>query len=129
MAESFNHWGSIAKALPKVASQIVRKAALDIQAQAASRAPVDTGFLKNSIYTQTDHSTYKGGDKALPEIPPPEDDQAAHVAVAAEYAIYVNYGTRYMPAQPFWEPALDAVKPGFDAALSAVEDKLREAGR
>jgi HK97 gp10 family phage protein len=130
MADGFNHWGQIANALPKVASQIVRKAAFDIQAQAASRAPVDTGFLKNSIYTVTaDSSTYKGGDKSLPEVETPENDQTAYVAVGAEYGIYVEMGTRFAPAQPYFYPAVDAVKPGFDAALSAIEGKLREAAR
>lgn len=128
MADSFNHFANIADALPKACSQVVRKGALDIQAQAASRAAVDTGFLRNSVYTVTAQgSSYHGGDKMLPEVAGPPDDQSAYAAVGAEYGAYVNYGTRFMPAQPFWEPAIDAVRPGFEAAVAAIQEKLKEA--
>lgn len=131
MGVVFNHFGDIANNLKPVLSQIVRKTAFDLQATAASNAPVDTGFLRNSIYTVTSQdSTYGGagsppGDSyLLPEVDTPPDDLTAYVAVGANYGVYVNYGTRYMTAQPFWEPAIDAVTPEFEAALSAIESKL-----
>ena len=127
MAEDFNHFDDLANAFDEAISKVVRKAALDIQGHAAGNAPVDTGFLRNSIYTVTsDSSDYKGGEKALPEVEKPDDNQTAYVAVGAQYGIYVNYGTRFMPARAFWEPAIDAVRPGFEEALSRIEDKMRE---
>lgn len=128
MAESFNHFAQIASALKPAISKVVRKGAFDLQAQAASRAAVDTGFLRNSVYTVTsDDSTYHSDGKMLPEVPPPEDDQSAYAAVGAEYGAFVNYGTTHQPAQPFWEPAIDAVRPGFESAVAAIQDKLKEA--
>lgn len=132
MAESFNHFPQISEELDTVLSQIVRKTALDVQAHAASQAPVDTGFLRNSIYTVTSEgSTYGGagsppGDATLlPQVPGPSDKTTAYVAVGASYGAFVNYGTRHMAARPFWEPAVDAVRPSFEAALETVESQLR----
>ena len=123
---NYNHFPEIAVAMHKALSQVVRKTAMDIQASAASKAPVDTGFLRNSIYVVTsESSTYKGGGKSLSEVTKPEDDLTAYVAVGANYGVYVNYGTRHMPAQPFWEPAIEEAKPGFQAALDAIETKIK----
>lgn len=131
-SQSFNHFPDIARALPTVASKIVRKAALDIEAQAKSRAPVDTGFLRSSIYTVTaDSSDYgragkSGNGTMLPEIPhPPANPPEADVAVGAAYGVYVEYGTSKAPAQPYLAPAVDAVRPGWEAAWRALEERLR----
>jgi HK97 gp10 family phage protein len=124
----FNNFSKIAATLPKALSQAVRKTALDIQADAASRAPVDTGFLRNSIYTVTsDGSTYQGGDKALPEVQAPGDDQTAYVAVGANYGIYQEMGTTRTPAQPYFYPAVEAARGPFEQAMAKIEDKLKEA--
>lgn len=132
----FNKFGAIADALPGVLSQIVRKAAFDVQAQAQVNAPVDTGFLKNSIYTVTSESSSyssvssptKKDSSVLPEVEKPEDDQTAYVAVGANYGLFVEVGTRHTPAHPYLSPAVETVRPAFEDALSKVEDKLREAG-
>ena len=56
---SFNHFDQVADQLLNALSDVVTKTAFDIQATAASIAPVDTGFLKNSIYVETyTNSTY-----------------------------------------------------------------------
>ncbi len=159
--ESFNHFGSIADALPQVLGQVVRKTAFDVQAGAVRRAPVDTGFLRASIYTVTSEgSTYGEGHvkparitktarkKAasslsgltssfstpygyylLPSVQAPENEQTAYVAVGAEYGIYLEFGTRYMPAKPYFYPAVEHARAGFESALSRIEAKLAEAAR
>ena len=132
MAESFNHFGNIAAALPGVCSKVVRKTAFDlkanIQGNIQANGQVDTGFMLNSAYVVTSReSTYTGGEKALPEIGRPPDDQTAYAAVAAEYAEYQNYGTSRLPARPFFEPAVDVVRPGFESAVAAIQDRLAEA--
>jgi HK97 gp10 family phage protein len=80
----------------------VAKAALDIEAQAKSKAPVDTGTLKNSI-----QATKVG---------------TAHwrVVVGADYGMYVEWGTGRMAAQPFLQPAILAVTPTFLRALRTI---------
>ena len=36
------------------------------------------------------------------------------VIVGAYYGVYENYGTRYRPPHPFWEPALRDAKAAYD---------------
>lgn len=159
----FNHFPQIAERVTKATSKIVRKVAFDVQADAASLAPVDTGFLKNSIYVVTaDKSTYGGGvsvaraPKAgkkgyvsrgqlkgfvkrkerqraqeamlLSEVAGPPDDQTAYVAVGASYGIYLEYGTRYMPAQPYFYPAVQWGLDDLDSAARYLEAMLAADG-
>lgn len=122
MAEYFNNFEEIAKKLRKATSEIVRKTALDIEAGAKLKAPVDTGYLKNSIYA----STAQGSDYStgLPEVKP-ANDQEAIVGVGAEYGQYVEYGTVHMAAQPFLTPAVEANRQAFIDAMSHLESKLK----
>lgn len=137
MAESFNHFGKIADSVKPAASKVVRKVALDVVAQAATRAPVDTGFLKNSIYAVTSdkryktgfHSGYKKGEQMLPEVPSPPDDQTAYAAVGAAYGVYVNNGTSRMAARPFWDQAIDATRAGFEKASVEISNAFAEAAQ
>lgn len=60
----------------------------EMQQTAQICVPVDTGFLKNSI-----------------ELEITDGGMTAIVEPYAEYAAYVEYGTRYMAAQPYMRPA------------------------
>lgn len=82
--------------------EVIAKTAHDVQAQAAAGAPVDTGYLRSSI-------------QAIQV-----DDLSWQVVVGAEYGIYVEMGTYKMAAQPYLEPAVELVRPGFDAAVAVV---------
>lgn len=121
--------------LDTAVSRAVRKAAFDIQGMAMAMAPVDTGFLKNSIYVVThDASTYERADlrasgknsdaEMLPEIDEPPNDRTAYVAVGADYGLYVEFGTANAPAQPYLLPAAEFVKPQYLKALSGLEGVL-----
>jgi HK97 gp10 family phage protein len=127
----FNHFPQLMEAIHQAANKAVRKAAFDIAAHEQDNAPVQSGFLKSSIYSEfADSSTYgqgvQGEGELLPEIDKAEDDTTAYVAVGAEYGVYVNYGTSKMTARPFVEPAVEAVRPGFESAMAKLEEKLRE---
>lgn len=127
-----NHWAGLAAAMPEVIHQMVRKTAFDLAAQARTSAPVDTGFLANSIYVETSTDTTYGsggthgaGDSYLLDpVETPEDDYTAYVGVGANYGEYVEYGTRYMAAQPYFQPAVDSAGASLDEALSKVSDQL-----
>ena len=120
--------------LREKAGQVVRKVALDIQADAQTMAPVDTGALKNSIYTVTSEGSDYGTalsqamganpDAAiLPAISPEEasvDDLTAIVAVGAEYGLYVEMGTSRMAAQPYLGPAAEGQRQAFEQAMQKV---------
>jgi HK97 gp10 family phage protein len=130
--EDFNHFPEIRAKLVVAISQAVRKAAFDIQAQAEVLAPLQSGFLRNSIYVVTSDSSSYGdaqpmvaGQVVLPEVEAPSSPTEAIVAVGASYGIYQEYGTVHMPAHPYLLPALEAVQPTFLAVLERLEDQLR----
>lgn len=84
----------------------VRKAGADVQAQAIARVPVDTGFLRSSI------SMEMAGNAHFSSV---------EIGPTAHYGRYVEQGTsRPMAAQPYMVPALDAVEPGFVAAMGQL---------
>ena len=71
-----------------------------VKQSAAANAPVDTGALARSIYSEV-HG---------PEVT---------VGAAVEYAAYVEYGTIYVPASPYLRPALEA-------ATAQIVEEYRE---
>lgn len=146
MADSgvvFNDFPEISNRLYTALKRVVKKTAFEIQKDAMVLAPVDTGFLRASIYTVTSESSSYGQGKygtggkrgkfnaykilrqeSLPEVEPPSDDFTAYVAVAASYGIYIEMGTRFMNAQPYFQPAVDMNQALFEAALGAIESQL-----
>ena len=82
-------------------SVAVRKAAMDIEAQAKSRAPVDTGNLRGSIAASGHDADYR-------------------VDSPANYSLYQEFGTRHMGAHPYMIPAAEHVKPALIAALRRI---------
>jgi len=71
---------------------LITEAAILVQAQAAMRAPVRTGYLRNSIRVE--------------KLPSPDDLEGV-VGVGAHYGVYVEFGTRRMAARPYVAPAVD----------------------
>lgn len=83
--------------------KVVRYHGAALQRRAMTAAPVDTGNLKRSIGIEiTD-----GG-------------LTATVEPTAEYASYVEYGTRFMNAQPFVRPSLEEQGAAFKADLGKL---------
>ena len=90
---------------------------------------IDTGFMLNSIYSATkDASGYRDakGDAEsrsdatmMPEVKP--EEMTAIVAVGAEYAPHVEYGTARMAARPFLR---QAVQNRRDDAIDAIADAV-----
>ena len=118
------------EAIDRNADRIVRKTAFDLQGEAMQRAPVDTGFLKNSIYVRTESSSgYAGATenaseqsadgRMLPEVARPREHTAI-VAVGAEYGVHVELGTARRAATPFLAPAAERVRPQFEKALKGI---------
>jgi HK97 gp10 family phage protein len=81
----------------------------DMEDLAKSIVPVRTGFLQSTIYHQVDESTL-----------------AMDFGATADYAGYIEFGTRRMAAQPFIRPALDANQQKLlDAMLLGVMKSFR----
>jgi HK97 gp10 family phage protein len=99
-------WGKAEKAILEAAERVLKTSTFAIEAGAKMRAPVDTGFLRSSIQSR---------------FPVPG---VGIVSAAAEYAIYVEFGTRYAPGQPFLVPAFEVEQQKFLKALSRIGDSL-----
>ena len=134
VASLFNYLPELPEALQKAVSEVVRKAAFDIQANAMNAHPFQnqTGFAEASIYVVThDSSTYgqgvdqiPSGATLLPEVDKPASPTVAYVAWGASYGVYLELGTRNMPAFPTLAPAAELVRPAYLAALEAIEGSI-----
>jgi len=84
--------------------------AAEVKESAGQRVPVKTGQLRDSIYAKI-------------------GEWVAEVGAEASYAVFVEFGTRYMRARPFLYPAVQEALPRLEAIiLEAIEAAKREAG-
>jgi HK97 gp10 family phage protein len=133
MAGGLSGWNglpAVAALIESSVDDMVVQACWDIAAAAQGFAPEDTGFLKSSIYTSTkDGSNYgqgitqpPGDAYQLEEVDKPPA-HTGYVAVAANYGIYVEFGTRKAGAQPYLIPAVEKVRPSFSSG-NGLRDAL-----
>lgn len=101
-------WDELRDETAYALSTVVQATAHQIEGLAKTRCPVDTGYLRNSIQTRSTGAL------------------VAEVTVGARYGLYVEMGTVRSRAQPYLAPAVDAARPGFQAAVRAV---IRRRGR
>ena len=105
MRITFDRMPELMAKIPRETALIVQKATMDIATQSVMNAPVDTGYLANSINGEV------SGD-------------SGKVTSSAEYWAYVEYGTYKMAAQPFVAPAVEAVGPQFVEAMQRLVESL-----
>jgi HK97 gp10 family phage protein len=100
--------------LDKSLQEQVRKWLYDwaqrVAAEAKRRAPVRTGYLQSKIYAMA-------------------KDWVVEVGAEAAYAYCVEFGTRYMRAQPYLYPAVQEFLPELETnIIGAIEQAKAEAG-
>ncbi|MBT0160780.1 HK97 gp10 family phage protein [Candidatus Bathyarchaeota archaeon A05DMB-2] len=84
--------------------------ATDVKALAKQLAPVRTGHLKSSIYAKI-------------------QQWVAEIGAEATYALFVEFGTRHMQAQPYLYPAIQEHLPQLEAIIcEAIDQAKAEAG-
>lgn len=89
--------------IPNAAQKVVKKHGALMQQEAQRKVAVDTGTLKRSI-----------------EIEILDGGYTAKVAPHTDYAVYQEYGTRYMSGKPYIRPAFyNRIKP-FLADLEEI---------
>lgn len=93
--------GASQKAMEQ-SSQVIRNNTERLKASAQSKAPVDTGFLKNHIT-----SSYP-------------DRLEGRVKSGAAYSGYQEYGTRFQTGTPHIRPALQEIEPQFKQDMNNV---------
>lgn len=86
--------------------EAVRRNGAEMQQKAQRLVPVDTGNLKRSITL----SVVDGG-------------LTAEVETTANYATFVEYGTRFMGAQPYMRPSFDQQEPTFNEDMERLAKK------
>lgn len=99
--------------------KVITATCVRMHAEATQLAPVDFGQLRNSIMWRTSWNNEEDGfnDKGGDSAPSSAKLDARFiksiegvVGSNLEYAPYQEFGTRYMPAQPYLRPAVDVVK-------------------
>lgn len=100
--------------------EAVIETAINVTAQAKDLAPVAKlygGNLKGSIMWKTSSQSGGHGEQEAttsPMLTSAIPKNGAIVGSACEYAVYQEYGTRKMFAQPYLRPAVDIVARGAD---------------
>lgn len=93
---------------------VVRKNGADLQTKAQKNAPVGTP-------QSTGIPGYVGGKlKQSIGLDITDGGLTAEVEPTADYAAYVEYGTRFMEAQPYLKPAYDEQKKKFVKGLNEL---------
>ncbi len=87
----------------KAVKNVVQCNGAELQTKAQRNAPVDTGNLKRSIRLEI-------RDNGL----------TAETEATADYAPYVEWGTRFMKAQPFIRPAFNSQKERFKSDIDRL---------
>jgi len=95
----FNRVGLVAR--ERVATAVA-KTALDGEAIAKAVAPVDTGFLKSAIKAEQASTL------------------SWNVTSYAAYSIFLEYGTRFMAAQPYMTPTAARLRPILQRAVASA---------
>lgn len=84
--------------------------AADVKADASRNAPIRTGYLRSTIYAVV-------------------KDWVVSLGADASYAYFVEFGTRFMSAQPYMWPALEKYLPELEFnIIGAIEQAKSEAG-
>lgn len=89
------------------ASAAFRKTIHDIERDAKTAAPVDTGALKNSISSEITGDGRSG-------------TMAGEVGPTVDYGLWQEIGTSRMPPQPYLAPAFDRRIDPFTRAIAQI---------
>ncbi len=124
----YNRFPEIAAKFPVQLHNVAVQTTDIIQELADANAPKRTGFMASNIYKVTSEgSTYGQGIAPptddvylLPPGPEVSDKFTGYVGCAANYSVFVEMGTRFMAAQPFFYPAVEEGRALFEAALAAM---------
>lgn len=132
MAGEFNHFEQVLDAIVPACKDAVTKTAKagkrNVQGHIQGNGQVRTGFMLNSVYVETpEGSDYTGGQHAFDSVGAPPDKTTAYFAVAADYSPYQNYGTRFIPPRPFWEPGVDDTAKDYEQALGEAMRQIEAA--
>jgi len=132
-------FGDPKKAAGKARTQSNLGIGASIASQAKLLAPVEFGQLRNSISATSLKKTVllnnRSGDKAEELSKSGLKNDEVYAGSNSDHAIFQEYGTRFMSAQPFMRPAKEVVVEGKTAqniivkyGAIAMERELKKRG-
>lgn len=83
--------------------KVILEKCIKITTEAKSLAPKDTNRLANSLQYATGAGRSQSGEDSLSINP---GKLEGYVGTPVKYAVYQEFGTKYMPPQPFLRPAI-----------------------
>ncbi len=105
--------------VPQKAHTLLDKAAFRVQARAQAEARVDTGAMKSSAYTHgtsggkgetyADAASGLNTDQVAPAVQATNPFERV-IAFAVNYALFHEFGTRFMSAKPMLIPAIEEAR-------------------
>ena len=104
-----DHSDEAKETLKDATIQWLFQACVLVEGQAVALATVQTARLRNSIDHHVDEAELTG-----------------YVGTNVEYADYVNSGTRYQEAQPYFDSAVEKNEEKLDDALDEIIERLLE---
>lgn len=109
------------KAKRRIATVIAEQAD-SVAAEIKSKAPVDTGTLRDSVKVRRGRNTLSlvieaGGSVTTKNV-------RSGSGVEFDYALAVEYGTQKAPAQPFFYTTWDERRPEVEQAISDVVSEV-----
>ncbi len=121
-----NRFPELAAALKPALQKGVQATGEQMVSNIAGPAPRRSGFMADNVYVSGPLSSTYGAGPApptddvylLPEVKP-NDDMTAIVGAAADYSVYVNYGTYKMAAQPFFDQGVETTRGEFEPIMQA----------
>ena len=128
MSVEMTKFGDVPKAVQAGNDKALLTLVTKVTALAKTLAPVDLGQLRNSIMGRVEKQDL-GFNKSSKKQAPSEISEIAkqgegYVGSNLIHAIYNEFGTRKMAAQPFLRPAVDAVASG--SKVKAAVKKYQE---
>lgn len=100
----FKKFGDPLKGADDGLNKSINETIAEITREAKQLAPVDTSQLRNSI--MYDGPKGSGGHEGGPVINDKGGDKVGYVGTSVPHGVYQEFGTRYMPPQPFLRPAV-----------------------
>jgi HK97 gp10 family phage protein len=103
--------GRLVMEMGPIIREMLEKSIRPVERRAKQLVPVDTGRLRSSLASQ---------------IGPGQVPEWAEAGTNVNYARFVEFGTKYMKAQPYLMPALEQSKPDIDLAIEEATKKIEE---
>jgi len=100
----FKKFGDPLKGADDGLNKSINETIAEIAREAKQLAPVKLGQLRGSIMYSGPEGD--GGHEEGPTIRDKGGNKVGYVGTSVEYGVYQEFGTRYMPPQPFLRPAV-----------------------